>query len=150
MVYICIPSNNLTLVCIWAQVSTWIRGKKSVPFSGVDGGQGEGGYSPFPIGLSTEMQNKENTMFLSFLRLLFMLEWTKKWFKASFETYIKGGGANLSKIKVTNQWKLRKMPKSKRSNLIANVKMPNIGFINKYIINSEMRGKGGRGLFSIS
>ena len=26
--YFCIPSNNLTLVCIWAQVCTWIRGKK--------------------------------------------------------------------------------------------------------------------------
>ena len=59
------------------------------------------------------------------------------------------GGANLSKIKVTNQWKLRKMPKNKQSNLIANVKMPNISFINKYIVNSEIRGKGG-GLFSVS
>ena len=28
MVFICIPSHNLTLVCIWAQVCTWIRGKK--------------------------------------------------------------------------------------------------------------------------
>ena len=28
MVYICISPNNLTLVCIWAQVSTWIREKK--------------------------------------------------------------------------------------------------------------------------
>ena len=52
-------------------------------------------------------------------------------------------GANLLKIKVTNQWKLRKMPKSKQSNLIADVKMPNISFINKYITNSEIRGKGG-------
>ena len=32
MVYICIPSNNLTLVCIWAQVSTWVRGKKRSNF----------------------------------------------------------------------------------------------------------------------
>ena len=28
VVYICILPNNLTLVCIWAQVSTWIREKK--------------------------------------------------------------------------------------------------------------------------
>ena len=35
------------------------------------------------------------------------------------------------------------MPKSKQSNLIADVKTPNISFINKFIINSEIRGKGG-------
>ena len=34
------------------------------------------------------------------------------------------------------------MPKTKQSDLIANVKRPNIGFINKYIINSEIRGEG--------
>ena len=39
------------------------------------------------------------------------------------------------------------MPKNKQSNLIANVKMPNIGFINKYI--NKLRNKGGGGLFSI-
>ena len=37
------------------------------------------------------------------------------------------------------------MLKNKQSNFIANVKMPNISFINKYIINSEIRGKGGGG-----
>ena len=35
------------------------------------------------------------------------------------------------------------MPKNKQSNLIADVKMPNISFIYKDIINSEIRGKGG-------
>ena len=35
------------------------------------------------------------------------------------------------------------MPRNKQSNLIASVKRPNIGFINKYVINSGMRG--GRG-----
>ena len=40
------------------------------------------------------------------------------------------------------------MPENKQSNLIANVKTPNIGFINKYIINSGIRGGGG--LFSVS
>ena len=35
------------------------------------------------------------------------------------------------------------MPKTKQSDLIAGVKTPNIGFINKYIINSEIRGGGG-------
>ena len=34
------------------------------------------------------------------------------------------------------------MPKNKQSNLIANVKMPNIRFINKFIINSEIKGGG--------
>ena len=33
------------------------------------------------------------------------------------------------------------MPKNKQSNLIANVKMPNISFTNKYIINLEIREK---------
>ena len=41
------------------------------------------------------------------------------------------------------------MPKNKQSNLIANEKMPNIGFINKYIRNLGI-GRGGGGLFSIS
>ena len=44
-----------------------------------------------PIGLSTKTQNRENTTFLALLRLLFVLEWTKKWFKTSFEAYIQGG-----------------------------------------------------------
>ena len=43
------------------------------------------------------------------------------------------------------------MPKTKQSDFIASVKTPNIGYINKYIINSEIRrGGGGGGLFSIS
>ena len=37
---------------------------------------------------------------------------------------------------------LKKIPENKQSNLIANVKTPNIGFINKYIINSRIRGGG--------
>ena len=45
------------------------------------------------------MQNNENTTFLSFLRLLFSLEWTKKWFKAFFETYIRGEGGEFVKTK---------------------------------------------------
>ena len=35
------------------------------------------------------------------------------------------------------------MPENKQSNLIANVKTPIIGFINKYIINSGSREGGG-------
>ena len=35
------------------------------------------------------------------------------------------------------------MPKNKQSNLIASVKTPNIGFINKYVINSEIKERGG-------
>ena len=34
------------------------------------------------------------------------------------------------------------MPENKQSNLIVNVKMPNIGFIKKYIINSRIREGG--------
>ena len=51
---------------------------------------GGGGYIP-PIGLSTKMQNKKNTTFLALQKLSFALEFTKKWFKAFFETYIQGG-----------------------------------------------------------
>ena len=42
------------------------------------------------------------------------------------------------------------MPKNRQSNLIAGVKTPNIGFIYKYITNSEIRGGGGEGLFSVT
>ena len=34
------------------------------------------------------------------------------------------------------------MPKNKQSDLIASVKTPNIGFINKYIKDSRIRGGG--------
>ena len=40
--------------------------------------------------------------------------------------------------------KTLKNAENKQSNLIASVKTPNIGFINKYIINSGIKGgKGG-------
>ena len=35
------------------------------------------------------------------------------------------------------------MPKNKQSNLIASAKTPNIGFITKYVINSEIKERGG-------
>ena len=35
-----------------------------------------GGYTT-PIGMSTEMQNGKNTMFLALLRLFYALEWAK-------------------------------------------------------------------------
>ena len=35
-----------------------------------------------------------------------------------------------------------KNAQNKQSNLIVNVQTPNIGFINKYITNSELRGGG--------
>ena len=35
------------------------------------------------------------------------------------------------------------MPKNKQSNFIASVKTPNIGFIKKYIVNSEISRGGG-------
>ena len=40
------------------------------------------------------------------------------------------------------------MPKNEQSNMIASVKTPNIGFINKYIINSGIRGGGYSALVS--
>ena len=42
------------------------------------------------------------------------------------------------------------MPKNKQSNLIASGKTPNIDLINKYIINSGIKGGGRGGLFSVS
>ena len=51
-----------------------------------------------PIGLPTNLQNKKNTTFLALLRLfVFALELTKKWFKASFQTYIQGEGGLIDK-----------------------------------------------------
>ena len=79
-------------------------------------------------------------MFLALLRLFFALELTKKRFKALFETY---RGANCQNLKSQINENFEKMPENKQSNLIANVKTPNIGFINKYIINSGIREEGG-------
>ena len=42
------------------------------------------------------------------------------------------------------------MAKTKQSNLIASVKMLNIGVINKDTIDLKKYGVGGRGLFSIN
>ena len=61
----------------------------------------------------------------------------------------RGGGANLSKIKPTNTWKLWKITKNKQPNLIASVKMLIIGVINKYTINL-IRNRGGGGGYSVS
>ena len=88
------------------------------------------------------MQNRKNTTFLALLRLFFALELTKKWFKVSLETYIQG---ELIYQNLKSQINEKKMPENKQSNLIANVKTPNIGFINKYVINSRIRG----GVYSV-
>ena len=74
--------------------------------------------------------------------LFFALELTKKLFKASFKTYIQGEGANSQKLKSQINKNFEKMPENKQSNLIANVKTPNIAFIYKYTINSGIRGGG--------
>ena len=96
MIWVWSTSAYLPIIWLWCaseRRSPTDFGEKSVQFSSVArGGSGGGGYSPFFIGPSNKMQNKENTTFLSFLKLLFVLEWTKKWFKAFFETYIQGGG----------------------------------------------------------
>ena len=41
------------------------------------------------------------------------------------------------------------MPKNKQSNLIASVKTSNIVFINKYIINSGIKKRGGGGGYTV-
>ena len=66
--------------------------------------RGAGGTIALLIGLSTKMQNKKKYhIFSSYETVFFALELTKQWFKSSFEHIFRGGGANLSKIKVTNQ-----------------------------------------------
>ena len=52
-------------------------------------------------------------------------------------------GANCQKLKLQINENFEKMPENKQSNLIANLKTPNMGFINKYIINSGIWGRGG-------
>ena len=52
------------------------------------------------------------------------------------------GEASLSKIEITNKLKFGKMAKNKESNLIASVKMLNIGVINKDTINLGVGGGG--------
>ena len=49
-----------------------------------------------------------------------------------------GGGQISEKSNSQIKKKLWKMAKNKHSNLIARVKILNIGFINKFIINSGM------------
>ena len=49
------------------------------------------------------------------------------------------GGANCQKLESQINENFEKMPTNKQSNLIADVKTPNIGFINQYIINSGLR-----------
>ena len=51
-------------------------------------------------------------------------------------------GANCQKSKLQINENFEKMPENKQSNLIANLKTPIIGFINKYIINSGIWGGG--------
>ena len=95
------------------------------------------------------MQNKENTTFLALLRLFFSLELTKSDLKHHLKHIFRG--ANCQKLKSQINENFEKMPENKQSNLIANVKTPNIGFINKCTINSGIRvGGGGGGLFSVS
>ena len=47
-------------------------------------------------GATTKMQNNNNTTFLALLRHPFALEWTKKLFKACFETYIQKQNSKIS------------------------------------------------------
>ena len=87
------------------------------------------------------MQNKENTTFLALLRLFLRWNWLKSDLKHHLKHIIRG--ANCQKLKSQNNENFEKMPENKQSNFIANVKTPNIGFINKYIINSGIRVGGG-------
>ena len=106
------------------------------------GGEGGVARAPPPIGLSTKMQNKKNITFLALLALFFALESTKKGLKRLLK-YIFRRGANFSKIKLPNQWKLCPMAKNKQSNLIASVKMLDISFVKKYTVRDKLKNMGG-------
>ena len=58
-----------------------------------------------------QTQNKKNTIFLALLRLFFALKWTKKYFKATFEVNIQGGGLNRQKLKSQINKNFLKCPK---------------------------------------
>ena len=87
----------------------------------------------------------KNTTFLALLRLFFALESTKSDLKHLLKHIFRGegGGSEFVKSQSHKLMKTLKMPKNKQSNLIASVKRPNIGFINKYIKNSGIGGGGG-------
>ena len=155
------PPNNLTvsppIIWVWSTSASppiiWLWcaserrsppefGEKSVPFSSVARG---GVIALSPLACQPKCRIRKIPRFYHFWDCLC---WNG--LKSDLKHLLKHifRGTNLSTIKVTNQWKLRKMPKNKQSNFIATVKMPKISFINKHIINSEIRGKGG--LFSIT
>ena len=94
-----------------------------------------GAIAPSPHGLSTKMQNKKNITFLALLRLFLHRNGLKSDLKHLLKQIFRG--ANLSKHKL----KTLKMPKNKQSDLITRVKLLNIGFINKYIINLGIEGE---------
>ena len=56
-------------------------------------------------------------------------------------------GANCQKLKLQINENFEKMPENKQSNLIANLKTPNMGFINE--IYHQLRNMGEGGLFSV-
>ena len=84
-----------SVLCRWKSI---VNKKKRIciVISSVARGGGTGVYTP-PIGMSTKMQNEKNDAFLALLRLFYALEWTKYWFKTSFETLIQGWGLNCQK-----------------------------------------------------
>ena len=68
---------------------------------------------PPPIGLLTKVQKKKNTTYFSSLETVFFaLEWTEKWFKASFEAYIQGGGWICLQLKSQINENSEKFPKT--------------------------------------
>ena len=80
------------LIWVWTRKKVYVRDNEmQYSYHGSSVARGEaGGVGPqaSPIGQSTKTQNKKNTTFLGLLGLCFALEWTKKWFRASFETYL--------------------------------------------------------------
>ena len=99
MVFICIPSNNLNLVCVWAQVSTWIRGKKVFLFWR---------RSFFVFLVFTWIRGKKVFRFwwrLFFWSSLKLLSWKKSWSRY-IPPYVENWGkiANYLPLPNTQQW----------------------------------------------
>ena len=86
------------------------------------------------------MQNKKNTTFLALLRLVLYWNGLKSDLKHLLKHKFRGGCGKFVKNKT------HKNVQNKQATLIASVKMLNIGFINKHIINLGIVS----GVFSIS
>ena len=110
------------------------------------GGGGGGGVIDPPLACQPKSRIRKILRFLHFWDCFLQWNGLKSDLKHLLKHKFRGEGANFSKTKPTNQWKLWKMAKSKQSSLIAIVKTLNIGFISEHIIYLGIGG----GLLSTS